>query len=93
MKAKDLIRILQGLEPDTNVIFGVGRYPEYRQLCAKAELAAGDCLEYLVADKVEIYVEDGEDEEMCKIILAQGNYTDLASAAEEYDEQIKKTQS
>lgn len=92
MEAKDLIRILQGLKPDTNVIFGVGRYPEYGKQCAKAELASGDCLEYLVADQVEIYL-DEENGELCKIILAQGNYMDLDAVAKEYDEQMKKTQS
>lgn len=94
MEAKDLIRILQGLKPDANVIFGVGWYPDYRKQCAKAELASGDCLDYLVADRVEIYLDDGGDEEngeLCKIILAQANYMDLDAAAKEYNEQIEET--
>lgn len=94
MKAKDLIRILQGLEPDATVLFEVGRYEEYRKLCAKAELAKGDCLTCFDVDKVEIFVNGGEDDgELCNIILDQCCFMDLNAAAKEYDEQIEKKQS
>jgi hypothetical protein len=93
MKAKQLIRILQGLAPDTNVIFELGRGAEYRKLCAKAELAIGSCLDILQADKVEVLVDDGEDGELCNIILSQSNIPNLDDVVERYDEQIKKAQS
>ena len=91
MKAKELIRILQGLEPDTSVVFELGRGDaEYRKQCAKAELSTGSCMEYMEADKVDIIVDDGENGELCNIILRQANLVRLDAAVKEYDEQIKK---
>ncbi len=92
MKAKDLVRILQGLAPDTDVVFEVGRDAEYKKQCAKAELAVGDGLACFDVDKVEIFVEDSNDDgELCKIIL-ECDFLDLNAAAKEYDEQIEKAQ-
>ena len=86
MKAKDLVRILQGLAPDTEVVFEVGRDAEYRKQCAKAELASGDCLTCFDVGKVEIFVAGEEDDgELCNIILDQCNFLDLNAAAKEYD--------
>lgn len=64
MKVKELIKILQAVNPDTTVSFQVGgcNDDEYRTMCAKAELASGHCISDLKVLYVEIREEEHEDE-------------------------------
>ena len=90
MKAKDLIKILQGVDPESVVSLSLGREQEYRDLCAKAELAIGDCLNFLTIDRVEIYEDSDEPEIWAEIVLKQDNILCLEDNAEKFDEQYKK---
>ena len=88
MKAKELIKILGGVDPESEVVFGIGRYgdDEYRRQCAKAELMNGECLDYLVIDYVAIHKNDGDDEPWANIILEQNNIVSLSDVARDFDE-------
>ena len=44
MKVGDLIKVLQGLNPESSFTLSLGRDDEYRIKCAKAELTCGECL-------------------------------------------------
>ena len=88
MKAKDLIRVLQALAPESSVSFALGNNNEYREKCAKAELVSGGCLEYLSVDSVEFHDDDGE--LWCDIILRQNNLYDLDDTAHRFDEKYQR---
>ena len=94
MKAKELIKILEGVDPESEVAFGIGRYGdgEYRRRCAKAELMLGECLDYLVIDYVAIHKNDCDNEPWANIILEQSNVGSLSDVARDFDEkyQIKE---
>ena len=88
MKAKDLIRVLQVLDPESSVTFSLGNDQEYRDKCAKAELVVGDCLGFLAIDNVVFHDDDGL---WCDIVLFQDNLGYLDDEAKKFDEQyIKK---
>jgi len=87
MKVRDLIKILQSLDPESSVSFSLGRDDEYRAQCAKAELARGDCFECLNIDRIEIY-DDGN--LWADIVLELSNLLYMGEAAEEFDEQYVK---
>lgn len=92
MKAKDLIRVLQVLDPESGVSLSLGNNNEYREKCAKAELVSGSCLEYLSVESVEFHDDDGE--LWCDIILRQNNLCELDDTAHRFDEKylrIKKS--
>lgn len=85
MNAKNLIRVLQGLDPDCNISLSLGRDDDYRNKCAKAELTIGDCLGYLDVDKIEIY--NAEDNGMwVDIVLKQDGIIHLEDEAAKFDE-------
>lgn len=86
MTAKELIRILQIMEPDTTVTFSVGRNDEYRALCARAELATVGSLGYMTVDKIDIYPDD---EIMIDIVLKSASF-DLEGEASEFDRKYTK---
>lgn len=44
MTAKEVIGILSVVDPDSEVRMTLGRDKVYREACAKAELAVGECL-------------------------------------------------
>ena len=92
MKAKYLIRVLQGLDPESHVALSLGRYEEYREQCAKAELAVGECLEYLDVDKIEIHPDEGGKDMWADIVLEQSNLGFLEKAAEEFDKMYSKNE-
>ena len=92
MKAKDLVRVLQGLDPESHVTLSLGRNDEYRKKCAKAELATGDCLGFLDVDKIEIHPEDGGEEMWADIVLEQNNLGYLEEEAEKFDEMYSKNE-
>jgi hypothetical protein len=88
MKAKDLIRVLQALDPESGVSMSLGNNNEYREKCAKAELVSGGCLEYLSVDTVKFYNE--YDELWCDIILRQNNICELDETAKRFDEKFQR---
>jgi len=85
MKAKDLIRVLQGLDPESSVTLSIGRDDEYRKKCAKAELATGDCLGFLAIDRIEIYPNEGGKEMWADIVLEQNNLGYFEEEAARFD--------
>ena len=90
MKVGDLIKVLQGLNPESSFTLSLGRDDEYRTKCAKAELTCGDCLGFLAIDRIEIYpIEDG-DGVWADIILEQDNIVYLDEKADKFDEQYLK---
>ena len=54
MKVKDLIKVLQSVDPESELSLEVGYDKEYREKCAKAELAEGECLNYFYIDQINI---------------------------------------
>ena len=88
MKAKDLIRVLQVLDPESGVSLSLGNNNEYREKCAKAELFSGGCLSNLSVDFVEFH--DDDDELWCDIIVCENNLYDLDDTAKRFDEKYQK---
>lgn len=88
MKAKDLIRVLQALDPESSVSMSLGNNNEYREKCAKAELVSGGCLSYLSVDTVKFYNE--YDELWCDIILRQNNICELDETTKRFDETFQR---
>lgn len=91
MLVKDLIKTLQILDPEALVGLQIGRSQEYREMCAKAELAGANVLDVLIVDMVEIH-DEGEDGLWLNIILKQANISYLPEIAEEFDKMYKKQQ-
>ena len=87
-KAKNLIRVLQALDPESGVSLSLGDNNEYREKCAKAELFSGGCLSNLSVDSVEFHDDDGE--LWCDIILRQNNLCDLDDTAQRFDEKFQR---
>ena len=92
MKAKDLIRVLQGLDPESTITLSLGRNDDYREQCAKAELAAGECLGYLAVDKIEIHPENGGEDMWADIVLEQNNIGLLDEEAAKFDKMYSKNE-
>lgn len=92
MKAKDLIRVLQGLDPESTISLSLGRDGEYRDKCAKAELAVGGCLDFLDFDRIEIYPNGGGDEMYADIVLKQNNLCYLDEEAAKFDKMYSKNE-
>lgn len=88
MKAKDLIRVLQALDPESGVSMSLGNNNEYREKCAKAELVSGGCLECLSVDSVEFH--NDYDELWCDIVLRQNNLCYLDDTAKRFDEKYQR---
>lgn len=88
MKVGDLIKILQGLNPESSITLSLGRDDEYREKCAKAELTCGECLGYLEVDRIEIYPNAlGGPNMWADVVLKQINLGHLDDATKEFDEQ------
>jgi len=90
MKAKHLIKILEAVDPesDVNLQIGSDNDQSYRDLCAMAELADGDCLSYLEISEARIL--EGEDEIQVVFTLGQYNYRNLANAAATFGKMYKR---
>ena len=97
MTAKELIGILSVVDPDSEVRMTLGRNESYREVCAKAELATGECLDFLVIDRVCISKPeyDGSDEDdyplWADITLKQDNLIELEECAGYFDEMYQKS--
>lgn len=92
MKVGLLLKILQGLDPETNVRFTIGNDStegeEYRLKCAKAQIQSGACLDWLDVNWVQIEKPyEDEDELLARVILRQDDYSidGLDNAAERFD--------
>ena len=97
MKVKTLIKLLELCDPEQIVLVNLGSEEdaEYRRKCAKAELAHGDCLNYMKIDDVVMYKneDDEEDDTLCMMInLEQTNYLDEAfgNALKEFEEKYQE---
>ena len=90
MKVGDLIKVLQGLNPECSFTLSLGRDDEYRTKCAKAELTCGDCLGFLAVDRIEIYPDKGGSGTWADIVLEQDNLGYLDKEADNFDEQYQK---
>lgn len=88
MKAKNLIRVLQTLDPESGISLSLGNNNEYREKCAKAELFSGGCLSNLSVDSVEFHDDDGE--LWCDIIVCENNLYDLDDTAQRFDEKFQR---
>lgn len=88
MKVKDLIKVLQAVDPEKYVTLSLGNNDEYRAQCAKAELGVGDCLGYLSVDSAVIrgYASDSL---WCDIIVQQDNICDLEAAEDKFNEKYE----
>lgn len=92
MKAKDLIKVLQAVNPESDVTLSLGKNDEYRAQCAKAELADDGCLGYLSVDSAVIR-DDGTGALWCDIILQQDDVCDLEAAEERFNEKYEAIES
>lgn len=85
MKAKELIRILNAVGPESDVLAAVQCGGNYRELCAKAEIVTGECLSPLTVESVEILGEEGGCEMFATLNLSQVNVDNLCETAELFD--------
>ena len=95
MKNKDLIRVLQALDPEQEITFslGSGIKSAHRTMCAKAELMKGECLKYLNVSGINIIMDETDHSvAIADVILFCDNYTDklLEETAKMYDEEFGK---
>ena len=92
MKAKELIKVLETVDPESEVSLRIGGYDgaeEYRNMCAKVQIESGDCLDYLRIDFAIIRSEDGG---WVELVLMQNNYNhhDMPDIARKFDEKYNK---
>lgn len=90
MKAKELIRVLNAVDPESDVLASVGRTVEYQELCAKAELVTGECLSVLNVDVVQILGAEGGCEMSATLILEQETVDNLRETADLFDKLYEK---
>ena len=99
MKAKDLIKILQSVHPESDVFFSIGKFEEEekRDIIAKSQLVSGNdpltCLEVVKAEIVSRDPIDDEDTYGADLILDTFVYPSpqgLWDDAEDFDKLYKK---
>ena len=86
MKAADLIKALQAVDPESEVSFGIGdkRDDNYRDMCAKGELQTCECLQHLRVETVEIV---SDKTPWAHVVLRQSNISsyDLECYQRDFD--------
>ena len=93
MKAKELIKVLGAVDPESEVGLQIGGYgdagEEYRGMCAKVQIEGGECLDYLSIDYAIIH---DDDETWVNLVLRQHNYKDcdMTDIANRFDEKHNK---
>lgn len=96
MKVAELVKILQGMDPELSIGFSVGRdnNDEYRRKCAKAELVYGEILYNLDVDRIEVYPEDKLDDSRYEIVLKQVNFppSDFEQISKKFDNLYTKNE-
>ena len=85
MKVKDLAKILEGMNPESDITFTLGKDDEYRETCSKVQLLEGECLDYLDVVKVQYFPENNNNPSWADIVLEQYNWIDLDKKAEDFD--------
>ena len=89
MKAKELIKVLEAVNPESEVSLQIGGYgddgEEYRDMCAKVQIESGECLDYLRIDYAIIH---DDDDMWVYLVLRQNNYNvcDMSGIAKKFDE-------
>lgn len=89
MKAKELIKVLEAVNPEIEVGLQIGGYgdagEEYRDMCAKVQIESGECLDYLRIDHAIIH---DDDDVWVNLVLRQHNYNDrdMPDIAKKFDE-------
>lgn len=77
MKAKELIKVLEAANPESEVSLQIGGYgdagEEYRNMCAKVQIESGECLDFLRIDYAIIH---DDDDVWANLVLRQHNYID-----------------
>ncbi len=91
MTSEKLIKILGAVDPESEVVLQLGHVDEddYRDVCAKVQIADGDCLDFLEIDEVFIN-EDGDRRLSPNLILRQFNYNDIDGTAADFDKEYTK---
>ena len=96
MKAKNLIKILDLMDPEDEVCFGIGAAhdDEYREICAKAEIVSGQCLNYLRVSSADVDRDTSYNEEKIVLYLnlEQFNLYSLREDAKKFDVLYKRTE-
>ena len=92
MKAKDLIKILNSVNPESEVSLSLGSDEayEYRKMCAKAELLSSACLDFLIIDHVVIHDTKETYGLWADIILKQDNIIDLDDYVKDFKKKYKE---
>ena len=94
MKAKELIKVLEAVGPESEVGLQIGGYgdagEEYRNMCAKVQVDSGECLDYLRIDYAIIH--DDDEDVWVNLVLVQNNYNadDMSGIAKNFDEKYKR---
>ena len=89
MKAKALIKVLETVNPESEVGLQIGGYgdvgEEYRDMCAKVQIERGECLDFLCIDYAIIH---DDDDVWVNLVLRQNNYaeSDMPDIAKKFDE-------
>ena len=92
MKVKELIKVLEAVNPESEVGLQIGGYgdagEEYRDMCAKVQIKSGECLDYLRIDYAVIH-DDGD--MWVNLVLRQNNYaeSDMSDIAKQFDEKVQ----
>lgn len=89
MTAKELIKVLEAVNPESEVGLQIGGYgnagEEYRNMCAKVQIESGECLDDLRIDYAIIH---DDDDGWLNLVLRQNNYieSDMPDIAKKFDE-------
>ena len=92
MIAKKLIKILGAVDPESEVGLQLGYVDDddYRDACAKAQLADNECLNYLDIDEVFIN-EDGEGRLSANLMLRSScDFANIVDATSDFDKEYTK---
>lgn len=92
MNAKNLIAVLQLMDPEDEVCFGIGDANDYdyREACAKAELLDGECLSYLKVKDANVSFDTSDGEQLLVYLhLEQFNLPHLYEDAKKFDTKYK----
>ena len=91
MKAKELIKILEAVDPESEIGLQLGGYgrEEYRNMCAKVQIEGGELLDFLRIDYAIIH---NDDDVWVNLVLRQDNYNEsgMSEIAKKFDEKYKK---
>lgn len=88
MKNRDLIRLLQMLEPDEEVTFDVGMNAEDKEIIAKAAVVDNSELECMIIHNVSVYPE--ADGTLSAIVTLCQKNGDLIETSERFDDVYSK---